>query len=281
MPQILKSANPNGQIEVKSHYTTGDIAHLMGVAHSTAARLIDQGEIRGIWLPTKRRQRRITHGALVAFVRQRPDFKYMLERLNGYDPGGDFPESDEPRPPARPLARQLPGARSTRGRPGAARFPGRIPIRRGTWLLSSGSHAGPSTRSWPPRSSRGSRLPTRDPGCRPPGNGESCTGPSSPGCSGIHATITPWAASRVASRAVMPGPAEQAKPMPSTARAGRSTIAPPERSPWSPQDLQAGGGTPGKPGAVDSSVVPNLLTDASHRKPAWTSTPIHWRTSAE
>ena len=60
MPQILKSAK-DGQIAVKEFYTAGDLAFLMGVSHATAIRLIDQREIRGFWLPTKRRQRRITH----------------------------------------------------------------------------------------------------------------------------------------------------------------------------------------------------------------------------
>ena len=104
MPQILKSAK-DGQIAVKEFYTVGDLAYLMGVAHATAVRLIDQREIFGIWLPTKRRQRRITHNALITFVRRNPGLRYMLERLNGYDPGGDFPESDEPLPPARPIGR--------------------------------------------------------------------------------------------------------------------------------------------------------------------------------
>ena len=100
MPQILKAAR-NGQIKVKSHYTTGDIAHMMGIAHSTASRIIDSGEIRSIRLLTRNRPRRITHAALINFVRRNPSFKYMLERLSGYDPGGDFPVGTEPPPPAR------------------------------------------------------------------------------------------------------------------------------------------------------------------------------------
>ena len=107
MPQILKSAR-NGQIAVKEFYSTGEIAYLAVISHSRAARLIDSGEIRGLWLPTKRRQRRITHGALIAFVRRNPDFRYMLERLNGYDPRGDFPEGTEPPPPARPSGSAAP-----------------------------------------------------------------------------------------------------------------------------------------------------------------------------
>ena len=98
MPQILKSAK-DGQIAVKEFYTAGDLAFLMGVAHATAIRLIDQREIRGFWLPTKRRQRRVTHGALVAFVRRNPDFRYVLDKLKGYDPRVHFPEGAEPPPP--------------------------------------------------------------------------------------------------------------------------------------------------------------------------------------
>ena len=90
MPQILKSAK-DGRILAKEFYTSGDLAFLMGVSHATAIRLIDQREIRGFWLPTKRRQRRITHKNLIAFVRRNPDFRYMLDKLNGYDPRVDFP----------------------------------------------------------------------------------------------------------------------------------------------------------------------------------------------
>src|SRR5271166_3604028 len=75
----------------------------MGVAHATASRLIDSGELRGLRLPTRRRQRRIAHQNLIAFVRRRPDFQYMLERLQGYDPSGDFPVGTEPQQPARQI----------------------------------------------------------------------------------------------------------------------------------------------------------------------------------
>ena len=107
MPQILKSAK-DGQIAVKEFYTAGDLAFLMGVAHATAIRLIDQREIRGFWLPTKRRQRRITHKNLIAFVRRNPDFRYMLDKLKGYDPRVDFPVGTEPPPPARPIGSAAP-----------------------------------------------------------------------------------------------------------------------------------------------------------------------------
>ncbi|MGO8900530.1 MAG: hypothetical protein ACLQU5_19610 [Isosphaeraceae bacterium] len=107
MPQILKSAK-DGQIAVKALYTAGDLAFLMGVAHATAIRLIDQREIGGFWLPTKRRQRRVTHEALIAFVRRNPDFRYMLDKLKGYDPHVDFPVGTEPPPPARPIGSAAP-----------------------------------------------------------------------------------------------------------------------------------------------------------------------------
>jgi len=107
MPQILKSAK-NGQIAMKEFYTAGDLAFLMGVAHATATRLIDQREIGGFWLPTKRRQRRITHKALIAFVRRHPDLRYMLDKLNGYDPRVDFPVVTEPPPPARKIGSAAP-----------------------------------------------------------------------------------------------------------------------------------------------------------------------------
>lgn len=107
MPQILKSSK-DGQIPVKEFFTAGDLAFLMGVAHATAIRLIDQREIRGFWLPTKRRQRRVTHKALIAFVQRHPDFRYMLDKLNGYDPRVDFPVGTEPPPPARPIGPAAP-----------------------------------------------------------------------------------------------------------------------------------------------------------------------------
>ena len=107
MPQVLKAAK-NGQIAVKEFYTAGDLAFLMGVAHATAIRLIDQREIRGLRLPTKRRPRRITHNALIAFVRRNSDFQYVLAKLNGYDPSVDFPEGAEPQPPERPMGPAVP-----------------------------------------------------------------------------------------------------------------------------------------------------------------------------
>jgi hypothetical protein len=125
MPQVLKSA-PDGRIRKASFYTAGQLAVLMGVAHTTAIRLIDQGEIRGFWLPTGRRQRRVTHGALVRFVGRNPGFRFVLDRIIGYDPAGDFPEGTEPAWP--PTITKLPGPPRSPERPRSVRH-GRIPLR--------------------------------------------------------------------------------------------------------------------------------------------------------
>ena len=161
MPQILKSSK-DGQIPVKEFYTAGDLAFLMGVAHATAIRLIDQREIRGFWLPTKRRQRRVTHKALIAFVQRHPDFRYMLDKLNGYDPRVDFPVGTEPPPPARPIGPAAPLGPEHPRSANAARSPRRHTTQRRKSPSSSGSRDGPSSRSWTQRSFRGSRSAPRD-----------------------------------------------------------------------------------------------------------------------
>jgi excisionase family DNA binding protein len=79
-------------------YSTGEVAVLMGVSYSRAIRLIDQGEISGFFMPGKRRDRRVAHNAMIMFVRKNPEFMYMLDRLDGYDPGVDFPMSSERSP---------------------------------------------------------------------------------------------------------------------------------------------------------------------------------------
>ena len=99
MPRVLKSAK-DGKIAAKSFYSVGEIGFLLGMACSTVRRLIDQRAIHGLRLPTKRRQRRVTHKNLIAFVRLHPDFGYMLERLNGYDPNVDPEGAEPPLPPA-------------------------------------------------------------------------------------------------------------------------------------------------------------------------------------
>jgi hypothetical protein len=62
-------------------------------------RMIDRGELAAYRLPNQRRDRRITHNAMIMFVHKNPDFRYMLDNLDHYDPSVDFPEGLEP-PPA-------------------------------------------------------------------------------------------------------------------------------------------------------------------------------------
>jgi excisionase family DNA binding protein len=98
MGQSLKSA-PNGRIRTAQFYSVGQVAVLMGTAHSTVLRLIDQGLLSAFRMPTQRRDRRIAHNALITYVRKHYSFRYMLDKLDGYDPSVDFPEGLEP-PPA-------------------------------------------------------------------------------------------------------------------------------------------------------------------------------------
>jgi excisionase family DNA binding protein len=127
MPQLLKSA-PDGRVKVARFYSAGQVAVLMGAAHSTVLRLIEQRELSAFRMPTQRRDRRIVHNALIMFVRKNPEFRYMLDRLDGYDPGVDFPISAEPTsPPVCPVR----SAPRSGHRPRSA-FRGKIP-RAGTY----------------------------------------------------------------------------------------------------------------------------------------------------
>jgi excisionase family DNA binding protein len=100
---MLKRA-PGGRVKKARFYSTGELATLMGTSQSTAIRLIDQHEISGFFMPGKRRDRRVTHQALVAFVRRNPGFRFALENLCGYHASDDFAESDESLPtPAHPV----------------------------------------------------------------------------------------------------------------------------------------------------------------------------------
>jgi len=93
MPKKLKRT-AEGCIPVASQYTCGQIAFLMQVAHRTAAKMIDQGVIQGYRMMSGRtpmmRERRVLHAALVDFVAKNPDYRFMLDRLEDYDPVVDF-----------------------------------------------------------------------------------------------------------------------------------------------------------------------------------------------
>lgn len=95
MPKILLTAI-DGKIPVRDQYTAGEIAYIMGVAHRTACKLIDDGSITGFRLPPcpngKLRERRVHHGALLAFVMKYPSYKYMLDKLTGLKEHDEFSE---------------------------------------------------------------------------------------------------------------------------------------------------------------------------------------------
>jgi hypothetical protein len=115
VPQTLKSS-PDGRIQAASFYSVGQIAVLRGVSHTTVINMINQGVLAGYRMPTKRRDRRVTHQALISFVRRNPAFRYILDKLDGYDSLVDFPEGTEPpQPTTRPM-RYAPPRSSVRPR---------------------------------------------------------------------------------------------------------------------------------------------------------------------
>ena len=143
MPQILKSAK-DGQIAVKEFYTAGDIAFLMGVAHATAIRLIDQREIRGFWLPTKRRQRRITHKNLIAYVRRNPTCGTCSTSSTVTIRTSISPWTPSHHRPHARSALPLPGGQNIRGRQSAVRSPRRSTTQRrkspSSWACATDCH---------------------------------------------------------------------------------------------------------------------------------------------
>jgi excisionase family DNA binding protein len=81
MPANSKSGN--GPIPVADTYSVSELARIMGVAGTTVRGLMDAGELRGFWKPGRRPLRRVTHQAVIAFVRQNPRFGHILDRLEG------------------------------------------------------------------------------------------------------------------------------------------------------------------------------------------------------
>ena len=98
MPKILLSAK-NGQIPARDQYTAGEIAWLMGVAHRTACKLIDEGLLAGFRLPVspgaRLRERRVHHAALLIFIGKHPEYDYMLDKLTNVPPVVPVPVTQE------------------------------------------------------------------------------------------------------------------------------------------------------------------------------------------
>jgi excisionase family DNA binding protein len=122
MPHTLKSA-PDGTIPIQQFYSSGQVAMLLGTCRRTAVKLIDEGAIRGIRMPNERRRRRVSLGALLAFVRQNPGFGYVLDRLQGGDLRGALALHAEPLPSRQPPPESPEHPRSVyRGRLPLAQF---------------------------------------------------------------------------------------------------------------------------------------------------------------
>ncbi len=53
--------------QLKKAFTTGDIAHLIGISSRTAAEMFDRGDIKGFKLPSG--DRRVPRGNLITYLR--------------------------------------------------------------------------------------------------------------------------------------------------------------------------------------------------------------------
>jgi hypothetical protein len=124
MAQTMKLA-PDSRVQVSTLYSAGQVARILGIAHNTANRLVDQRVIAGFRVPGGRPDRRVTHGALMNFIRAYPQYKYALSNVIGDNPADDFPEGTEPAPALTRATFPAP-PRSPEGRPKSVRR-GRIP----------------------------------------------------------------------------------------------------------------------------------------------------------
>jgi hypothetical protein len=115
-------STPDARVRVSTLYTAGQLSRILGVARSTANKLIDERVIHGFRLPGQRPDRRVTHGSLLMFIKTYPQFRYALEMLVGCDPA-DLAEVTEPAPP--PTRAKPPAPRSPERPRGVRR--GRIP----------------------------------------------------------------------------------------------------------------------------------------------------------
>jgi hypothetical protein len=120
------SMRPDIRIPATPFFSTGQLSRILGLSHSTTCAWIDRGIIQGYRLPTRRRDRRVTRAAVIAFARRHPGFQYILRRISGIDAIDDFAEANEPPPPPALPVRSAP-PRSPE-RPRSVRF-GRVPSR--------------------------------------------------------------------------------------------------------------------------------------------------------
>jgi hypothetical protein len=106
-------------------FSTGKLSRILGLSRTTTCAWIDEGILPGFRAPTRRRDRRVTRQALIAFARRHPGFQYILGRIDGIDAADDFAEAPEPAsPPTRPVRS---GPPRSAHRPRRV-FGGRIPL---------------------------------------------------------------------------------------------------------------------------------------------------------
>jgi hypothetical protein len=120
----------------------GQVADLLQISAASVRRLVDAGELRGFWRPSRRPTRTIAHEALVSFLQRDPRFRHVLARLPDYDPE-DSGADPEPPPPPRPRGAVAP--RSAH-RPRCVRG-GRIPAKDSYSLSKLGFALGCSRQS--------------------------------------------------------------------------------------------------------------------------------------
>lgn len=75
----------------RRNYSTGEVASLLGVSQQTVIRCMDSGEMPSFRIPGSK-FRRTAHESLVAWLEQRPEFAFALDRLKGFV-GSELPGS--------------------------------------------------------------------------------------------------------------------------------------------------------------------------------------------
>lgn len=73
-PAFLRNTPPRP----RGFWSTPEIAHLFGCCRTTARRLVERGEIAGFRLGSGKWA--VTHEALIAFLRSRPEFVQLVPR---------------------------------------------------------------------------------------------------------------------------------------------------------------------------------------------------------
>jgi excisionase family DNA binding protein len=108
----------NGRIPQAQRYSLKEVGFLLGIHRRTAWSRVKSGILPAFRAPATGPapfRWLVVHEALVAFVKRRPELRYALDRLQGYDSSQYFPT---PAPTVRPRKEPLipPGAPGWKGR---------------------------------------------------------------------------------------------------------------------------------------------------------------------